>query len=113
MSLGTDHNDFALARFTDAGLPAGNFGPNHDGQVVTDFGNLVAKANAIAIDTTDPLHPARQLHSPHPTKENPMAELALLIPLAAAGWAALITWGLGGGIGMFIVLFIILKVLGK
>jgi hypothetical protein len=42
-----------------------------------------------------------------------MAELAMLIPVAAAGWAALITWGLGGGIGMFIILFIILKLLGK
>jgi len=37
----------------------------------------------------------------------------MLIPVAAAGWAALITWGLGGGIGMFIILFIILKLLGK
>ena len=35
------------------------------------------------------------------------------IPVAAAGWAALITWGLGGGIGMFLILFIILKMIGK
>ena len=39
--------------------------------------------------------------------------LAIMLPVAAAGWAALITWGLGGGIGMFLILFIILKVLGK
>jgi hypothetical protein len=42
-----------------------------------------------------------------------MLTALVLIPVAAAGWAALITWGLGGGIGMFLILFIILKMLGK
>jgi len=42
-----------------------------------------------------------------------MLEAMILVPLAAAGWAALITWGLGGGLGMFIVLFVVLKLLGK
>jgi len=42
-----------------------------------------------------------------------MVTTMILLPLAAAGWATLITWGLGGGIGMFLILFIILKMLGK
>ena len=42
-----------------------------------------------------------------------MLEAMILVPLAAAGWAALITWGLGGRLGMFIVLFVVLKLLGK
>jgi hypothetical protein len=42
-----------------------------------------------------------------------MMELAMLAPLAAAGWALIGTWVLGGGVGMFILLFVILKVLGK
>jgi hypothetical protein len=42
-----------------------------------------------------------------------MPEAVILLPLAAAGWAALLTWVLGGGIGMFIVLFLILKLMGK
>jgi hypothetical protein len=42
-----------------------------------------------------------------------MVEAMILLPLAAAGWAALLTWGLGGGIGMFLILFIILKMIGK
>jgi hypothetical protein len=33
--------------------------------------------------------------------------------VAAAGWAFLLTWVFGGGIGMFILLFIILKMIGK
>jgi hypothetical protein len=56
---------------------------------------------------------ARQLRSLWSRKENTMPEAMILVPLAAAGWAALITWGLGGGLGMFIVLFVILKLLGK
>jgi hypothetical protein len=41
--------------------------------------------------------------------------LALLasIFVAAAGWALILTWLFGGGIGMFILLFIILKMIGK
>ena len=41
--------------------------------------------------------------------------LALLasIMVAAAGWAFILTWLFGGGIGMFILLFIILKMIGK
>ena len=42
-----------------------------------------------------------------------MLEAALLVPVAAAGWAFIGTWVLGGGIGMFLLLFVILKVLGK
>lgn len=42
-----------------------------------------------------------------------MLEALVLIPVAAAGWAALLTWGLGGGIGMFLILFVLLKLLGK
>ena len=33
--------------------------------------------------------------------------------VAAAGWAAILTWVLGGGLGMFVVLFVILKMIGK
>jgi len=41
--------------------------------------------------------------------------LALLgsILVAAAGWAFILTWLFGGGIGLFILLFIILKMIGK
>jgi hypothetical protein len=42
-----------------------------------------------------------------------MLEVAIMLPVAAAGWALLITWLAGGGIGMFLILFIILKMLGK
>jgi hypothetical protein len=42
-----------------------------------------------------------------------MMELAIMLPAAAAGWAALITWLSGGGIVMFLVLFVILKMIGK
>jgi hypothetical protein len=42
-----------------------------------------------------------------------MVELALLIPMAAAGWALILTWLFGGGIGMFLLLFVILKMIGK
>ena len=42
-----------------------------------------------------------------------MMALALSLIVAAAGWAALLTWVFGGGIGMFLLLFIILKMVGK
>lgn len=35
-----------------------------------------------------------------------------VLPLAAAGWAFLV-WLLGGGLGLAIIVFILLKVLGK
>ena len=35
------------------------------------------------------------------------------MPVAAAGWAAIFTWLAGGGIGLFIILFLIFKVMGK
>lgn len=41
-----------------------------------------------------------------------MLELATIIPLAAAGWAFLV-WLLGGGLGLAIVVFVVLKLLGK
>ena len=41
------------------------------------------------------------------------AALALSLLVAAAGWSLILTWIFGGGIGMFIVLFIILKLIGK
>ena len=37
----------------------------------------------------------------------------LMLPVAAAGWAAIGTLVMGGGVGMFLVLFVILKLLGK
>jgi hypothetical protein len=37
----------------------------------------------------------------------------LMVILAAAGKAFILTWLLGGGFGTFIVLFIIFKMLGK
>jgi len=46
-------------------------------------------------------------------KEFFMMEAALLVPVAAAGWALIGTWVMGGGIGMFLLLFVILKMLGK
>lgn len=39
-------------------------------------------------------------------------DLAYLFPLAAAGWAFLV-WLLGGGLGLAIVVFIVLKILGR
>jgi hypothetical protein len=43
-----------------------------------------------------------------------MLELATMLPVvAAAGWAAIGTLVMGGGVGMFLVLFVILKLLGK
>ncbi len=38
---------------------------------------------------------------------------SIVIPVAAAGWAFIMTWIAGGGIGMFLVLFVLLKLLGK
>jgi len=35
------------------------------------------------------------------------------IPVAAAGWAFIFTWLAGGGIGLFLVLFLLFKVMGK
>jgi hypothetical protein len=45
--------------------------------------------------------------------ETLMLVLALSMLVAAAGWAAILTWVFGGGIGMFLLLFIILKMIGK
>lgn len=39
--------------------------------------------------------------------------LALLLPVAAAGWALIFTWLLGGGIGLFVLLFLVFKMIGK
>ena len=39
-------------------------------------------------------------------------ELAVMIPVAAAGWAFLV-WLFGGGLGLALLVFIVLKVLGK
>lgn len=38
--------------------------------------------------------------------------LALALPVAAAGWAFLV-WLFGGGLGMALLVFIVLKMLGK
>lgn len=38
--------------------------------------------------------------------------IAELYPLAALGWAFLV-WLFGGGLGLAIVVFIVLKILGK
>ena len=37
----------------------------------------------------------------------------VMLPVAAAGWALIFTWLAGGGIGMFLLLFLLFKVLGK
>jgi hypothetical protein len=42
-----------------------------------------------------------------------MFALALTLLVAAAGWALILTWLFGGGIGMFLLLFVILKMIGK
>jgi hypothetical protein len=42
-----------------------------------------------------------------------MLELAILLPAAAAGWALILTWLFGGGIGLFLLLFVVLKMIGK
>ncbi|HEV8292026.1 MAG TPA: hypothetical protein VGP94_08880 [Tepidisphaeraceae bacterium] len=41
-----------------------------------------------------------------------MLELATVLPMAAAGWAFLV-WLFGGGLGLAIVVFIVLKMLGR
>ena len=37
----------------------------------------------------------------------------LAIILAAAGKALILTWLMGGGVGMFVLLFVIFKMLGR
>ena len=37
----------------------------------------------------------------------------LVVIVGAAGWALLSTWLVGGGIGTFILLFIVFKMFGK
>ena len=44
--------------------------------------------------------------------ENPMIPIAEMMILGAAGWAFLV-WLCGGGFGLAIVVFIVLKLLGK
>ena len=39
-------------------------------------------------------------------------DVAMMMPLAAAGWAFLV-WLFGGGLGLALVVFIVLKILGK
>ena len=41
-----------------------------------------------------------------------MLPVAEMLPLAAAGWAFLV-WLLGGGLGLAVVVFVVLKFLGK
>jgi len=41
-----------------------------------------------------------------------MHELAIIFPLAAAGWAFLV-WLFGGGFGLALLVFVALKVLGR
>jgi hypothetical protein len=41
-----------------------------------------------------------------------MLPVAEMLPLAAAGWAFLV-WIFGGGLGLALVVFIVLKALGK
>ena len=41
-----------------------------------------------------------------------MLDLATIVPMAAAGWAFLV-WLFGGGLGLAVVVFIVLKVLGR
>jgi len=35
------------------------------------------------------------------------------MPVAAAGWALIFTWLIGGGFGLFLLLFLLMKVMGK
>lgn len=39
-------------------------------------------------------------------------EFASILPLAAAGWAFLV-WLCGGGLGLAVVVFVVLKLLGR
>lgn len=41
-----------------------------------------------------------------------METLAMMIPLAAAGWAILV-WLFGGSLGLAVIVFAVLKLLGK
>jgi hypothetical protein len=41
-----------------------------------------------------------------------MLELATIVPMAAAGWAFLV-WLFGGGFGLALLVFVVLKMLGK
>jgi hypothetical protein len=41
-----------------------------------------------------------------------MVELAAIVPAAAAGWAFLV-WLFGGGFGLALLVFIVLKALGR
>ena len=41
-----------------------------------------------------------------------MLPVAEILPLAAAGWAFLV-WLFGGGLGLAVLVFIVLKMLGK
>jgi hypothetical protein len=45
-------------------------------------------------------------------KEISMATLAMMYPMAAAGWAFLVWLG-GGGFGLALLVFVVLKLLGK
>ena len=47
------------------------------------------------------------------TAMDPILALTMIFTLAAAGWAGLVTLVAGGGIGMFLILFVVLKLLGK
>jgi fatty acid desaturase len=44
-------------------------------------------------------------------KEHLMVTTLTLLPIAAAGWAFLV-WIFGGGLGLAILVFIVLKILG-
>ena len=41
-----------------------------------------------------------------------MVPVAEILPVAAAGWAFLV-WLCGGGVGLAVVVFIVLKLMGK
>ena len=41
-----------------------------------------------------------------------MVEIASIVPMAAAGWAFLV-WLFGGGFGLALLVFIVLKMLGR
>jgi hypothetical protein len=45
-------------------------------------------------------------------QEVDMLELTTLVPLAAAGWAFLV-WLFGGGLGLALIVFLVLKMFGK
>ena len=41
-----------------------------------------------------------------------MELMATMLPLAAAGWAFLV-WLFGGGLGLALLVFVVLKILGR